>query len=296
MLKPGKWCCQRFEFVTFHATPAAKEVHPNQHLHASEYVSMINLMFASAELFHPGLKKTVLTAMNTQLEGLNCSASLLRFDLVSERLMLERTKAQLMHVRASSFERPMVILDSDILINASLAPIFKQDFDVALTWRPSINMPINGGLIVLNNLRPEAAKGFFERFLTMYQEKYANEESAAWFGDQLALRDLVGLHHSQMSKQQIVSVDGCRILLLPCETYNFSPADRYGDICNKFTDKAVLHFKGQRKRLMHPFWEAQLFPRHSYSPRVQWSGYSMRRWLRERALAEALTADSGKED
>ena len=59
----------------------------------------------------------------------------------------------------------------------------------------------------------------------------------------------------------IGEVDGCRILMLPCDTYNFSPDNRFAEVAAYRSDKVILHFKGERKRLMGPYWQAWLRPR-----------------------------------
>lgn len=277
------------EFVTFHvALGSSEEVHPNQTLKHREYLSMIDMMFASARLFHPDAKTTVLTDSDTDFSGMEHPVDrTVRCAIDNNKLMLERANAQSRHVQDSSFARPMVMLDSDILINASLLPIFERRFDVAVTWRDSDYMPINGGLLILNNARPAVAKRFFSRFTAIYLEKYS--EQAAWFGDQLALRDCVGLGLADFAARETVEVDGCRILLLPCDTYNFSPSNRYGEICSELLGKVVLHFKGQRKRLMRPFWRAWLRPRRSYSPWVALDGWRERRWLSQQSVLEMQT-------
>ncbi len=277
------------EFVTFHvALGSSKEVHPNQTLKHREYLSMIDMMFASARLFHPEAKTTVLTDPDTDFHGMEHSADrTVRSTIDNNRFMLERADAQSRYVQDSSFARPMVMLDSDILINAPLAPLFGRGFDVAVTWRDNADMPINGGLLILNNTRPDVAKRFFSRFTAIYREKYSDQ--AAWFGDQLALRDCVGLGLADLAARETVEVDGCRILLLPCDTYNFSPDNRYGEICSELPGKVVVHFKGQRKRLMGPFWRAWLRSRHSYSPWVAFDGWRERRWLSRQSLLEMQT-------
>jgi hypothetical protein len=204
--------------------------------------------------------------------------------------MLERAMAQQRYVLASNMAVPMVLLDSDILLNGSLGSVFERNFDVALTWRPNHEMPINGGLIILNNARPEAAKTFFSKYVTVYRTKYAGQ--ARWFGDQLALRDCVGLRPEEMGEAEIVERDGCRLLLLPCDTYNFSPPNRYRSICCGLPEKVVLHFKGQRKRLMAPFWRAWLHPSRSASPWVQLIGWQARRRIARLAAVERAAASA----
>ena len=274
------------EFVTFHVSIAMEAaVHPNQMLEHAEYLSMIQMMFASARLFHGDATGVVLTDEDTQFEStMGPGVQICRNEMDKRSLMLERTRAQLRYVQASRFERPVVILDSDILINSPLTPLLQQEFDVALTWRENDSMPINGGFLILNNTRPDVVKRFFARFADVYRTVYPDK--AAWYGDQMALRDCLGLNLAEMRERSIVDVDGCRFLLLPCETYNFSPDNRYAEICTPLSDKVVLHFKGERKRLMEPFWRCWLSPRASCAPWAELSASRDRDSLRLQAEAE----------
>jgi hypothetical protein len=273
------------EFVTFHAWLSPEEVgHPNQSLSFAEQVRLMRLMIKSVSLWHPSSSMTLLTNARTAAWRLPWHCQRVVKEVTPRNLMLERAIAQERYVLESSMAAPMVLLDSDILLNGSLEKVFHRTFDVALTWRPNHEMPINGGLIILNNERPEAVKSFFSRYVSVYQTKYADQ--ARWFGDQLALQDCVTLRAEDMSEYDIVERDGCRLLLLPCSIYNFSPHNRYRAICSRLPDKAVLHFKGQRKRLMAPFWRAWLHPAHSHSPWVNYVGWRERRWIARQAEEE----------
>lgn len=282
------------EFVTFHVSlDKGEAAHPNQTLHHREYLSMIDMMFASARLFHKDVRTVVLTDEQTQFDKHHCIDALVRRPVDGLRLMYERTLAQYMHVQSSKFSRPMVILDSDILMNDSLDPLLDIDFDVALTWRDSPDQPINGGLMVLNNRRPEVVKAFFKRFIDVFREKYA-QEHATWFGDQMALRDSVGLPPKDFAKTNMVNVQGCRILLLPCDTHNFSPSNRWTEVQKPLDGKYVLHFKGERKRLMAPYWRAWLRAKKSASP-LDWSIAWVERWrLRKLVREEAVLPRKGQ--
>lgn len=281
----GELSERRVEYVTFHAAVGAEGgVHPNQTLEHREYVAAIDMMFRSARFFHPKMAATVLTDAQTDLSGLTVPFTRVAGLVNPQRLMLERSLAQQDYVRTSDFAAPMVLLDSDILINGSLEPVFRQTFDVALTWRPDGHMPINGGFLILNNRRPERSKQFFDRFVSLYLERYADK--ADWFGDQLAFRDCVGLDQGRMPEQELRDVEGCLVLLLPCSTYNYSPNNQYRAIASYLREKVVLHFKGQRKRLMSPYWKAWLRPEHSLLPWVQFDGWLERRWLARQSAVE----------
>ncbi|MDF0643251.1 MAG: hypothetical protein P0111_04425 [Nitrospira sp.] len=273
------------EFITFHVRLASYEsVHPNQSMGFEEQVHLIRMMFNSVRYSCPGAIRTLLTNIQTSDVRLPLNCRRVTGPVNAKDLMLERAIAQERYLLASDMSTPMVLLDSDILLNGSLAAVFRRPFDVALTWRPNQEMPINGGLILLNNVRPDVTRTFFTRYVAIYKSKYAQQ--ATWFGDQLALRDCVGLSIENMGEQIIIDHDGCRVLLLPCDTYNFSPRNHYRAICTSLPDKVVLHFKGQRKRLMAPFWRAWLRPAHSRLPWIRFMGWRERRVIAREAEQE----------
>jgi len=274
------------EFVSFHADrpPGADASHPNANLQSAGYMRMLDLLFRSARLTHPGALCTLLTEAATDVRGIHGPVRRLDLPIDHGALMFSRSLAQLACIEQDDFAQPLVLLDSDILLRGSLQPLFDEDFDVGVTWRESRTMPINGGLLVLNNRRPEVVRTFFRRFVAIYRERYGSDGNAAWYGDQLALRDSVGLEHHEMHAHEVYEHDGCRIRFLPCESYNFSPDNRLAAIVDGLPEKLVLHFKGQRKRLMEPFWEAFLQPRES---RLPWAGWIGRRAQRQLAQAAA---------
>lgn len=282
------------EFLTFHvALDQGEAAHPNQTLKHKEYLSMIDMMFSSARLFDRHATRVVLTDEATSFgRQARHIDRVVRHRIDGARLMLERANAQQRYVQACSFETPLVILDSDILVNAPLASIFARDFDVAVTWRHNAAQPINGGFLVLNNRRPDVVRAFFRRFIETYKKKYA-EGHAGWFGDQLALRDCVGLPLCEMERHEIVEVDGCRILLLSCDSHNYSPDNRFSEIAADLPAKVILHFKGERKRLMAPYWRAWLRPRASISPLVQFRARQERKAIERLAAADGANGANG---
>lgn len=276
----------RLEFVTFHSDkpPNLQDVHPVVKAGTISYPRMIDMLFRSIRLFHPQSTCTVLTDSQTSLKLVSRPFKRVNSNLDHSALMLSRSQAQLRHVQDSDFLQPLILIDSDILINSSLSHIFEQDFDIAVTWRASFRMPINGGLLILNNKRPNKTKYFFQNFIDIYEKRYA--EQASWYGDQLALRDCIGLHHKYMAHEKIIEVNGCRILLLSCETHNFSPNNCYEDINHPLNEKCILHFKGARKRLMATFFYAWLRPRESSLPWAHFQSWLARKRLKRYALAE----------
>jgi hypothetical protein len=280
------------EFAVFHAArpPGADGPHPNANLDADGYLRMLDLLFRSARLFHRGASCTLLTDSATQVHGVRGPWRRVEVPVDHGALMLSRAQAQLQWVEQwveqRDAVRPLVLLDSDILLAAPLHELFASDFDVALTWRANAEMPINGGLLLLNDRRPEVARRFFRRFVAVYRERYAGAD-ASWYGDQLALRDCVGVPQAQMAQQATVDVEGCRVRLLPCASHNFSPHNSFAAIANGLPGVQVLHFKGQRKRLMRPYWDAFLRPRESRLPWAALLGRRARRRLQELARSAA---------
>lgn len=274
------------EFVTFHSDKpdTAHNVHPNVDAGSVSYTRMIDMLFRSARMFHPHASCTVLTDPNTSLKAISGNYQRANANVDHLALMLSRSIAQLSYIEDSDFAQPIILIDSDILVNASLLPLFELDFDVAITWRVSFKMPINGGLLILNNRRPAVAKKFFREFVDIYRKNY--EKSAGWYGDQLALRDSIGMHYKDMADQLIVDINGCRVLFLSCDIYNFSPHNQYQAICSALEDKAIVHFKGRRKRLMVAFFEAWLKPRSKLPP---WG--HLRAWLARKRLFKKVDVE-----
>jgi uncharacterized small protein (DUF1192 family) len=246
-------------FVTFHAEIAGEDIETNTPLDGEnfyDYQQTINLMFKSVDKFHSNFKKVILTNLETNLSFLAADIQIQRYPVDSREIMLSRLVSQLDFLKNHDFESDVVLLDSDILINENLESLFEQDFDLALTIRDEQEMPINGGIIYISQKNPAAAINFFQKLHFLYTEKY--QEKSQWWGDQYALADAIGYQASGKLKPGNIEVDGVRILLLPCEIYNFSPNYESNlDVC-ELKEQKILHFKGPRKQYMNVYWENYL--------------------------------------
>ena len=109
-------------------------------------------------------------------------------------------------------------------------PVFRAAVQNKLTFRVTIP-ETDDYLLVLNNRRPDVVRAFFRRFVALYRERHGGE-SASWYGDQLALRDLIGLDHQAMQRQPLCEVDGVRVRFLPCDPFNFSPDNTWSAIAS----------------------------------------------------------------
>lgn len=266
-------------FVTFHIDPAQENIHPNTTLQTNQYLNMIDLMFRSARIFHPACDQTVISNRQTNLSIPKSEFKVFYTEARPTSMMLDRTKAQTDFLESYGFDKPVAFIDSDILLNGNLGSLFQsRDFDIALTFRESKDMPINGGLILVNNQRPDRAKKFFRDFYKTYVDKFSAEES--WYGDQLAIIELIGKENFYNRKDDLIEANGLKILLLPCETYNFSPRASNNAVADGLPGKFVIHFKGQRKFLMQIFWDAFLDSKERPLNLLRrWRGFQKRKGL-----------------
>lgn len=285
-------------FATFHAEVGAGDSkegpHPKANLQNLRYVRNIELLFKSVNVFHPGSRLCILTSARTDLLALKMDYQRLDSEIDPKALMLSRSLAQQEMVDHDDFSLPIVLIDSDILMNGSLEPVFEQDFDVALTWRKSVNMPINGGLLILNNRRPDVVRKFFDDFVAIYREKYI--DGAGWYGDQLALRDVCGVTYREMRDRKLIEVNGCKILFLPCDHYNFTPEDNFAAVMDPIPKAVVLHFKGYRKRFMEAYWLAHLQLRERSSLLRRLNAYLMRKSLARKAKHEVILVGNSEDE
>ena len=150
----------------------------------------------------------------------------------------DRNSALLLRMNhlASLDDEPTVILDSDTLVCGSLASMFDNKFDIALTKRDKPKTPYNFGVMF-------SRKGAFwpalrDRFKDLPVER-------AWMNEQVALRDEA-------------RSGNWNVLELPCSEWNASDMKEEG-----YSRAKVRHYKGGRKELMtehfwHNDWQPQL--------------------------------------
>jgi hypothetical protein len=218
------------------------------------YRRMIAMLFVSIRRSNPGSTCVILSDAHTRgLDDLGAD-EVLRFDVDAQQLMLARMEAQLEYLRQHPAGDALVLLDSDMLVVESIAPVFAGTFAVGVTHREDEKeMPYNGGIFFLRSQRLPEAIQFFERMRAIYLRDYA--EYAAWWGDQMALRDAVG-----ESKERFG--DGV-VRVFPCSTFNYSPAYGrvYREVLREPRRASIWHFKGSRKLAMRAYFGTQLSPR-----------------------------------
>lgn len=178
-------------------------------------------------------------------------------DKVTAPMMVANLDSQIDVLRRAPRDEAILFLDTDILLRRPL-PFGNEDMMV--TWRDHVSenegekvagvakiMPYNYGVVGCWN-RPVVLEAFLwmrARILQMapmYQQ---------WYGNQLALAQLACAPVGEFARRRIkwsATDPGTEIGIryLPCDTFNYTPEAEGEDVA----DKAVLHFKGNRKHLM----------------------------------------------
>jgi len=253
---------------------------------------LINLHFQSARIYHPNAPMYVLTDKHTPFSDLSPQIRIKRYDIAWQEQLLNRWDARVQYLREFDFASHLVVTDYDILFHASLENLFRQDFDIALTYRKDSelapqrrHMPINGGVLLIKKFSREKSLPLMEKFYQEYRSKHADEP---WWGEQQVMANLIGLENIPKNGQKTVEVAGVKFLLLPCETYNFSPDNNYRAIRKEIKNKPIIHFKGKRIRLMKMYWNLYLSP-FATTARFQLLGELLREWFIPEKISTALS-------
>ena len=129
-------------------------------------------------------------------------------------------------------------LDTDIIVQQDLSPLFDTDFDVALTRRENAGldpsgtdiaklMPYNGGVLFS---KPSG----WDFWINVWQQcETYSDELRKWWGDQYAIK-------------AVAQIAPLKIRELACDVYNYSPSLETEDL----SGRAIIHYKGERKAWM----------------------------------------------
>lgn len=147
-----------------------------------------------------------------------------------------------------------LFLDADTLM---LQPFPWTDADFHVTYRTEVNgdalmakqQPYNYGVLGVN-VTPATIEAFYwlrARILRMSPERQA------WYGNQLALADLLGQPNGGQDRRIRWTFEdpGTPLTVedLPCSVWNYSPNGPDEDL----TGKGILHMKGDRKDLIEHY-------------------------------------------
>jgi lipopolysaccharide biosynthesis glycosyltransferase len=131
-----------------------------------------------------------------------------------------------------------IFLDADVVVQKDLSPLFRDEFDIALTYRdetdPSLRkspeayqmMPFNAGVMLSRPSGREFWAEAHQACLAMTEDRHS------WFGDQLAIKE-------------VAARTTLKVKQYPCALYNYSPARWNEDLSEKF----VIHYKGENRKI-----------------------------------------------
>ncbi len=194
-------------------------------LHVGMHTLLPAIMVASVRKQMPGVEIIQMTCPRTEtIPGVNFRSEIDYEPDYKDQLMVYR----LLHL--SRLEAPLLILDTDVIVQSDLRPLFDQDFDVAMVNRgtgPIVlsdftipPMPYNSGVIAVKS----------DAFLKAWSSYELTNELRGWWGDQVALAE---------------TAKAFNVLELP-DDFNYSPSKRKEDV----TQKKIVHYKGRRKPWM----------------------------------------------
>jgi hypothetical protein len=217
---------------------------------------LLRIAFKSAKKFHPNCKCVVLTDQKSYVPQ-DPLYTVYRYDVDIQFFMWAAMVARSEYLKQHADpDHHVIFMDTDILIQDNLEHVFEADFDVGLTYRNYKDYPINGGLYFIHQKGLKNTEKFFDK-LVVKMSKHPIPANLIWWGDQSALKKFIGKKKLSSIPKEILTVDGIRFYFLTSNIYNFStllnvPMSEY------YPKPKILHFKGERKIYMKPYWENYL--------------------------------------
>lgn len=193
--------------------------------------------------------------------------NVVRWD-IKRPAMVANLDAQLHYLMTVENGANVLFLDADVLLRQRF-PFSLEKPDLYVTYRDHVGidadgkpvqgiaaqMPYNYGVLgATAGIGSRLAFSWLrDRILGM------NPDLQAWYGNQLALVDLIG-HPEFLSENAERTVrrnlfdsgarfDRIRVRTMPCEVYNYTPEGPGEDV----SGKVALHFKGGRKDMMQAY-------------------------------------------
>lgn len=240
-----------------------------------DYEALLNLNIRISGASNPNAH-IILVTDTTSLNSINSSKNLtvLRFsDLQADHPMFERVVVMNSIVSSSLIRHPIVFLDSDAFLLRPITLLFNDYFDVGVTHRAIVGqMPINEGVIFVNNRDISMVRRFFldylEKYLGLELNRIVNgfyKDLRRWRGGQLSLNGIAGSTIFHRTGLTILN-NGVRLLKLPCSRFNFSEIDKNRIDSALLRQLVVLHLKGPRKDWVDGIYqlEREHFPLGSF--------------------------------
>ena len=164
------------------------------------------------------------------------------------QIMFERARRYRDHIRTAVPASVVVFMDTDMLVVRRFDELLMPGADIAVTVRRLRLAPVNGGLIVVNNLRHVATAAFFERFVAAFGELTPDERK--WDGDQTVLARLLNAPTDGPSAIMHATAGDLTIRFAPVRVFNNTPRSWLLRLGLFRPGARLLHFKGRRKGRM----------------------------------------------
>lgn len=226
-----------------------------------DYLPYVNLyietLFKSARLFHPNCRCIVLSDQDTSFT-FSEEFEIKRYALNPDKPAYNRMLAQKRYLTESDDQHSKIFLDYDMLIQTNLEELTAADFDVALTYDPTIER-VNGSFIMVQKGKKAQGIHYFRKIEELYLNSYSTYE--AWGGIAVSMNDLLALNLREISYLQAIKIDDLTIFILPSDPYNYPVSTKELTFFEFLPDKKILHFKGVRKKSMLEYWNSYLKPR-----------------------------------
>lgn len=215
--------------------------------HHSQPQKLIELMIQSAKKTHPDARFVILTDEKTQF-NLSEDISIIRSAQKGDQIDFERMGARIDYLKNHPLTENIIFLDWDILIQKNLEHIFHNHCDMFFTLRTARLFPVNDGIIGVKIKNIKHVIHFFESM-----QKYYNNlkpEFKKWWGFQLLIKHFFDF---RKIKNGILHTNNLTFGFLPVLKYNASPKIDQLSVYQK--EPFVIHFKGERKKMMENYWE-----------------------------------------
>ena len=213
---------------------------------------LLSMMFKSVRKIYPDCRCVILTDTKSKIQE-EPDIKVIAYEVDVKLPQVAIYQARLEFLKQADASSHIVFLDTDMLVQRSLDAIFEKDFHICLTYILGRKYPINAGIMFIHRQGIIQAIKFFEILLKFYLERYPG-----WtWNIRYAFRDVIGKHNFKEMPKEILNIQGIKIMLVPCDLYNYSSED--GHPMDEYSpEKFVLHFKGPRKPDMISYFKRYL--------------------------------------
>lgn len=133
------------------------------------------------------------------------------------------------HLR--EIEGEVLVLDTDVIVQADISPVFGLPFDMALTWRDGPIFDDAGNDVA--RLMPYNCGVMFQRNPMFWDAclHWCAKNSPGWYADQLSAVNIAPKFN---------------VLRLHCNNFNYTPRKAEEDVSRRY----VVHYKGKSRKFL----------------------------------------------